>query len=103
MNIRILGKNLELTKAIKDYVEKNVAKLEKIFDNIIEANVEVGKTTHHHKKGKIFRAEINLKVPRTLLRAEEEAEDLYQAIDLVKEEIERQLRKYKTRLRQDRR
>ena len=50
-------------------------------------DVEVGRTTQHHKSGDIFRAEINLKLKGDSLRAVREAEDLYAAIDQVKDEI----------------
>ncbi len=99
MKIDIKGTNMELTEAIKDYVNEKIGSLEKFFDNIIEARVDVGKTTNHHQKGDVFRAEVNLQVPQTLLRAESEREDLYIAINEVKEEIQRQLKKYKEKMR----
>jgi ribosomal subunit interface protein len=58
------------------------------------ARIEIGKTTKHHKNGKIFYAEINLELPHRLLRATVEAEDLYEAIDRVKEELEREILRY---------
>jgi putative sigma-54 modulation protein len=99
MKIDIKGTNMELTEAIKDYVNEKIGSMEKFFDNIIEARVDVGKTTNHHQKGDVFRAEVNLQVPHTLLRAEAEREDLYMAINEVKDEIQRQLKKYKEKMR----
>ena len=46
-------------------------------------------------RGDIYRAEINLRVPGKLLRAEEEAESIHTAINIVKEELERQIKKYR--------
>jgi putative sigma-54 modulation protein len=90
---------MELTDAIKEHVNEKVGSLEKYFDNIIEARVDVGKTTDHHQKGDVFRAEVNLQVPGTLLRAEAVEEDLYKAINEVKNELQRQLVEYKEKMR----
>lgn len=100
MKIDIKGTNMELTEAIKDYVNEKIGSLEKFFDNIVEARVEVGKTSNHHQKGDIFRAEVNLDVPeKYVLRAEATREDLYMAINQVKDELQRQVKKYKEKMR----
>jgi len=99
MKIDIKGTNLELTEAIKDYVNEKIGGLEKFFDNIIEARVDVGKTNNHHQKGDVFRAEVNMQVPNNLLRAEAERDDLYMAINEAKDDLQRQLKKYKEKMR----
>jgi putative sigma-54 modulation protein len=100
MQIDIKGTNLELTQAIKDYVNEKVGSLEKFFDQALIARVDVGLTTKHHQKGNIFRAEINLEVPQKhLLRAESVKDDLYIAINDAREELERQIKKYKEKMR----
>ena len=100
MQIDIKGTNLELTEAIKDYVNEKIGGLEKFFDQILEARVDVGLTTKHHQKGNIFRAEVNLEVPQKhIIRAEAEREDLYMAINEVKDELQRQIKKYKEKMR----
>ena len=100
MKISIMGTNMELTQAIKDYVDEKIGGLEKFYDNILEARVEVGVTTKHHQKGDIFRAEVNLEVPQKhVLRASTEREDLYLAINEVKSDLQRQIKKYKEKLR----
>lgn len=95
MQILIKGTGMELTKAIRDYVDEKIGGLSKflvkIDNGLVEARVEVGQTTKHHQSGDIFRAEVNLKLPRTLLRAVVETSDLYAAIDLVHDEIKRQI------------
>jgi putative sigma-54 modulation protein len=99
MKIDIKGTNMELTEAIKDYVNDKIGSLDKFFDGILEARVEVGLTSKHHQKGNIFRAEVNLDVPRKHnLRAEAEREDLYMAINEVKEELQRQIKKLKEKM-----
>jgi putative sigma-54 modulation protein len=100
MQIKIKGTNMELTEAIKDYVNDKIGSLAKYFDGILEARVDVGVTTKHHQKGNIYRAEVNLEVPQKhVLRAEAERDDLYVAINEVKEELQRQIKKLKEKMR----
>jgi len=62
MKINIKTTNISLTPAISEYIEKRIGSLDKFYkkEEDIVINVEVGKTTEHHKSGDIFRAEINL-------------------------------------------
>lgn len=100
MQIDIKGTNLELTQAIKDYVNEKVGSVEKFFDQALIARVDVGLISNHHQKGNVFRAEINLDVPRKhLLRAEAVRDDLYAAINEARDELERQVKKYKEKMR----
>lgn len=100
MKIDIKGTNMELTQAIKDYVNEKIGGLEKYFDGILVARVDVGLTSKHHQKGNIFRAEVNLEVPQKhVLRAEAVREDLYMAINEVKQELQIQLKKLKDKMR----
>ena len=94
MNIKIRSKNFDITPAINDYVTKKIGTLEKFLtvkDNIL-CEVEIGRTTMHHKSGDIFRAEINLIEPgnQQIFAVAEEA-DLYMAIDIVRDEAEREI------------
>lgn len=98
MRKNIKATNIELTSAIEDYIEKRF----KVFDKFITGpvsnafcEVEVGKTTHHHKSGNVFRAEVNLHVPGNDFYAFSERDDLYAAIDEVKDEILRKLKSSK--------
>ncbi|MCI0619825.1 ribosome-associated translation inhibitor RaiA [Candidatus Wolfebacteria bacterium] len=100
INTNIKATNIELTPAIRAYVEEKVVMLGKLIDpndTIARADVEVGQTTKHHQSGDIFRAEINLHIAGADLRTESEREDLYAAIDEAKDELMRQLRKEKTK------
>ena len=95
---RIKGTNIDLTDAIKDAVEADLATLDPLIERwgtAASADVEVGKTTQHHHKGEIFRAEVNLQIPGKLLRAEDENEDLYVAIKNVADTLQRELVKEK--------
>ena len=96
--VSIKGTNMELTDGIKEYINKKldaVEKLTKHFDPAVELSIEVGRTSTHHNKGDVHRAEMNLSVPGGLLRSECTANDLYEAIDLCKDDIVRQLKEYK--------
>ncbi|KKR49122.1 MAG: Ribosomal subunit interface protein [Candidatus Magasanikbacteria bacterium GW2011_GWC2_40_17] len=99
MQITIKATGIELTQAITNYVNEKIGGLEKYLKRLdqgsVEARVEVGKITKHHNKGDIFRAEINLTVPGKVLRAEEENSNLYAAIDLMHDEIKRQIVSFK--------
>ncbi len=97
----IKGTNLELTGAIKGYIEKRLGELDRVLTNLgqpQDAHVEIGKISNHHQNGDVYRFEINLKVPGQLLRAEYQSEDLYKSIDLGKDELERQIRGLKEKL-----
>lgn len=98
--VSIKGTNVTLTDSIVDTIEKKLLSLSKFTEKMepmAELRVEVGKTTRHHKKGMVWRAEANFMVPGTLLRAEVEGEALYASIDELREELERQIKHYKER------
>jgi putative sigma-54 modulation protein len=100
MKIIIKATNIELTPAIKNYVDKKIKLLNKYikeFEKSTELifNIEIGKETKHHHKGDVFRSEINLKIGKHFLRAEERSENLYTSIDLTKDKIHNQIIKLK--------
>jgi len=99
MNTNIKATNMELTGAITDYVNKRLAGIEKFVKGGEEmiAYIEVGKTTNHHKRGDIFRAEFNIEISGAKFYTFSEKEDLYTAIDDAKEEIVRQIKTNKDR------
>lgn len=96
MKINIKATGIELTPAISEYVHKKVSLIEKylpvepgveVASRDIVARVEVGKTTNHHKGGEIFKAEVHITGSGLDLYSVSEQEDLYAAIDLVKDEM----------------
>lgn len=90
----IKSTNMEMTEAIESYVREKLDAVDKLmvdFNPEPEAAVEVGKTSNHHAKGPFFFAEITLTVPGNVLRARTETEDLYEAIDLMKDDLRRQI------------
>lgn len=98
MNIVIKATNLSLTPGIKQYVEDALGSLSKMVKNsgeTIEARVEVGRSTYHHKKGEIFFAEVNLGLGKNLLRARSENLDVYSAVDEMRDQLRQELYKFK--------
>lgn len=97
MQLNIKASNLVLTDAIKNYAVKKMSKLDKLIkqEKLMNADLELQKTTNHHLKGEIFRVELNLALPGKLLRVEKTEKDLYKAIDNVEEHMDMQLKKYK--------
>lgn len=95
MQIIISGRGMDLTEAIKDYVNKKIGGLEKFYNQIVKAEVRVGKETDHHLKGKIFVTECKLDVPGVNLFASKSEKNLYKAIDKVRDYLEAELKKHK--------
>ncbi len=92
-NVR--GENIEVTAAIRSYVEKKVGKIEKYFNDVPEASAHVNLKTYSDKTAKV---EVTIPLPYIVLRAEVTSPDLYGSIDLVSDKLERQMRKYKTKV-----
>ena len=101
MKVNTKATNIGLTEAIEEYLEKHlilpVGRFVDTTDESAALGIEVGKTTRHHHKGEIFRAEANLHVAGRNLRAESEREDLHAAIDDARDELVRELTSYKKR------
>jgi putative sigma-54 modulation protein len=100
MKINIKATKLALTGAIRDYCQKKMDMLDKYLGEhipVINCDVEIEKSVGNQNKGKIFRAEVNLEVPREVLRVEKTEKDLYKAIDKVKDHLELVIKKYKER------
>ncbi|MDP3958079.1 MAG: ribosome-associated translation inhibitor RaiA [bacterium] len=92
MHIKIQTTDLKLTREIDEYIRKRIGTISRFLgsdDAAAMAEVEVGRITYHHKRGEVFKAEVNLGMPGKQFRATAEAEDLYTAIDEVREELER--------------
>ena len=100
MQINITGKGVDLTDAIKNYVDKKIGRLEKFYDQIIRAVITVGVENHHHQKGEIFFAEGKLEIPGNDIFVSETAASLYGAIDALKNRLESDLKKHKVKLRE---
>jgi len=114
MKVTIKTTNLDLTPEIKKAIEEKIATLDKFIshtrarskrvkknerssttDTSVEAFVEVAIETRHHRKGKIYYAEVNIKVPGKIIRSEAREDNIYKAINTVKDELQVLLEKYK--------
>ena len=91
MKINVRGKNIEVTNALKEYVEKKLVKLEKYLD-LSEAQVTLVVVKDTHK------VEVTIPVNGMILRGEEATGDMYASVDLVLEKLEKQINKYKGKL-----
>jgi putative sigma-54 modulation protein len=97
MNVyKLIGRNLEITDAIRDYVEKKLSRLDRYQNGELMAKVvlTLAGSPHVEKRAK---AEIQLDLSGGLLRVEEEDQDLYAAIDRMVDRLETQLKRYKER------
>ena len=103
MQINLQSKNIELTDAIHNYVHKRVTNLEKLLTGIEErdgkvlVNFEVGKSTNHHKSGDIFHTDCLIKIDGKEFYSSADKNDLYEAIDAVKDSLYNEINKDKNR------
>ncbi|MBM7642210.1 ribosome hibernation-promoting factor, HPF/YfiA family [Streptococcus loxodontisalivarius] len=91
----IRGENIEVTEAIRDYVESKLGKVEKYFNSNQELDVRVNLKVYREKTAKV---EVTILLGSVTLRAEDVSQDMYGSIDLVVDKIERQIRKNKTKI-----
>ena len=92
MNIIIIGKNIDVTPGLREAVEEKIGKLEKDFTPDTEVHVTLSVEKDRQK------IEVTIPVKGSIIRSEQVSNDLYVSIDLVEEIIERQLKKYKSKL-----
>ena len=95
LKFNIRGENVDLTDAIRDYVEKRISKINKFLEDNVDATAHVNLKVY---KNKTFKVELTIPLPYLTLRAEETSNDMYASIDLVTDKLERQIRKYKTKV-----
>lgn len=91
----IRGENLEVTEAIRNYVEAKLDKVAKYFRDEQELNARVNLKVYREKTAKV---EVTIPLGSITLRAEDVSQDMYGSIDLVVDKIERQIRKNKTKI-----
>ncbi len=97
MKLLIQGNNIDVTESIHDYVEEKLEKAVKHFQNLatkVDVHLSVARNSRISNKHK---AEVTVYANGTVIRAQENSENLYASIDLVSDKITRQLRKYKER------
>lgn len=92
MKISVRGKNIEATPALIDYAEKKLSKLDKHFDKATDVQVVMSVIREEHI------VEVTMSLNGLILRGEESTGDMYASIDMVVDKLERQVKKYKTRM-----
>lgn len=92
MRVTVIGKNIDVTPALKEIVEKKISKLDKYFQPEVSARA----TLTVQKNSQIF--EVTIPFNGIILRCEESTDDMYKSIDLVESKLERQIRKQRTKL-----
>lgn len=92
MRLDIRGRNIDITDALKDYTTKRLSKLEKYIDDARIAQVALSLEGEDHK------VEVTIPLNGLILRGEVTAEDMYSAIDMVVDKLEKQIEKHKTKL-----
>lgn len=110
MKVDISYKNIKPDEPLRVFVDDKIGGLEKFlgqgpsrlrqgFGEPMEARVEIGLPSRHHRSGRIYYAEVNLRIGGKLLRATCQHEDLRNAIVDVKNELQRQIEKFKNKKR----
>ncbi|OGZ96106.1 MAG: ribosomal subunit interface protein [Candidatus Sungbacteria bacterium RIFCSPHIGHO2_01_FULL_50_25] len=94
MRIVLKQKNLRITPALRDYIEaKLVSPVKKIIrraedEELPMLEIEIARTSMHHRKGLVYYAEANLSFGKRMIRVEAKDQDIYAAIDSLKDELE---------------
>jgi putative sigma-54 modulation protein len=94
MDLVVKGKNMDVTESLREYAQQKIGRITKIFDDIIDAqvalNVVKNKSVHNNQI-----VEVTLHLSGGVIRGEEAKDNMYAAIDLVTDKLERQLRRFK--------
>lgn len=93
MEINVTFRHMESSDTLRNYAIEKVKKLTKYVDNITEANIVLSLEKHRHI------AEVTLSANRIIINGREETTEMHSAIDLVIEKLERQIKKYKDKIR----
>lgn len=95
LNFNIRGENIEVTPAIREHVESKINKVERYFNEDFQANANVNLKVFNNSETKV---EVTIPMKNLMLRAEERHSDMYAAVDLIIDKLERQIRKHKTKV-----
>lgn len=93
MRIQVTGKNTTITDELSNYVQDKIGKLERFFDGIQDAQVLFSEQRNYRT------CEVTLKASGRIIRAEFKGQDFREAIDFVSEKLDRQIRKFRDKLR----
>lgn len=97
-NYQFIGRNLEITDAMRSYAHDKLEKLSRFSDQIGDAKVVMSYRDRGNSAGAPAKVEVQLNIPQGIVRAEERDPDAYTAIDKVVDKLERQIKRHKGRL-----
>lgn len=92
MNVTITGRHMEMTDALKAYIENGLGKLRAHFDKVIDVDVVLSVEKHRHI------AEINLHANGVRVHGKEQSPDMYASVDAVMSKLDKQIRRYRDRI-----
>lgn len=100
MKINIKATNLDLTPAIREYIEKKIGSLSRFLKRFetkseVEVFIEIARTTKHHRHGNVLYAEATIPLGKKILRAEHFDWDIRVAIDKIKNKLQQGIKEYK--------
>lgn len=101
MNLLLTGHHVDVSPSLREYVEKKLERIVRHFDQIIDVAVILG-VEQPSEKEKRQRAEVNLRVKGQVFHLDQYAEDLYAAIDLLFDKLDRQVLKHKGKVKEHR-
>ncbi|MBI2647842.1 MAG: HPF/RaiA family ribosome-associated protein [Candidatus Wildermuthbacteria bacterium] len=92
--------NFKMNESVANFLSRRMEKMEELLGKIggvVSGWIELGRTTRHHKKGDVYRAEAQIKLKSQSIRAEGVSNTVFGAITQMKDRLKRELSKYKTR------
>lgn len=100
MNTIIKATQIDLSDALKEYVEGKMNLLDKYLGRFSEKEeitmkVELARTTNHHNKGEVYYVELNLSIGKKIIRIEQSGEDVREAVDIAKDRMKVEVERYK--------
>ncbi len=91
MNITYRGKDTELTDDLKAFADKKIGSLERLLGDGSSAHVEFSKDSNHHVNGDVFKVSVEVQIPGEKYHTDEVAKDFKAALNLVKDELQKQI------------
>jgi putative sigma-54 modulation protein len=95
VQIEVYGRNMEVTDRIQTYVDKKVSKLDRYLNEIEDARVDLAYIKSARSADDRQVAQITVRGKGFILRAEERADDIFAALDIALEKLQRQMQRYK--------
>ncbi|HAZ16473.1 MAG: ribosomal subunit interface protein [Candidatus Jacksonbacteria bacterium RIFCSPLOWO2_02_FULL_43_9] len=101
MNIQFYAKNVELSDKMKVHISSKLEAGLKHFKRVVGAQIDVSRD-QHHRKGDVYRVEVNLHIPRKIIRGIATATDVFAAMDIAQERIEKQVSRFRDKIKTER-